>query len=126
MPKVFNQVKIRSVSTDKVKNHKYANLNSITNDTSAYTNSLKKSIQYKIGLQNRTEDTSKFRTGLLSAGGNSNNNTNIKKFKLEEKPKIKSKSIYVNLQKEEEEDRELIELLEGKKDKSKKIFFYYY
>jgi hypothetical protein len=53
----------------------------------------------------------------------SNNNTNIKKFKLEEKPKIKSKSIYVNLQKEEEEDRELIELLEGKKDKSKKIFF---
>jgi len=53
----------------------------------------------------------------------SNNNTNIKKFILEEKPKIKSKSIYVNLQKEEEEDRELIELLEGKKDKSKKIFF---
>ena len=52
----------------------------------------------------------------------SNNNTNIKKFRLEEKPKIKSKSIYVNLQKEEEEDRELIELLEGKKDKSKKIF----
>ena len=77
MPKVFNQVKIRSVSTDKVKNHKYANLNSITNDTSAYTNSLKKSLPYKIGLQNRTEDTSKFRTGLLSAGGNSNNNVII-------------------------------------------------
>ena len=54
------------------------------------------------------------------------NNTNIKKFRLEEKPKIKSKSIYVNLQKEEEEDRELIELLEGKRDKSKKIFFIIY
>ena len=77
VPKVFNQIKIRSVSTDKVKNHKYANLNSITNDTSAYTNSLKKSLPYKIGLQNRTEDTSKFRTGLLSAGGNSNNNVII-------------------------------------------------
>ena len=58
----------------------YAKLNSITNDTSAYTNSLKKSLQYKIGLQNRTEDTSKFRTGLLSAGGNSNNNVIIPFF----------------------------------------------
>ena len=35
----------------------------------------------------------------------------------------KSKSIYVNLQKEEEEDRELIELLEGKR---KKIILFIY
>ena len=76
-PKVLHQIKIRSVSTDQVKNHKYTNLNSITNDTSAYTNSLKKSLPYKTGLQNRTEDTSKFRTGLLSAGGSSNNNVII-------------------------------------------------
>ena len=76
-PKVFHKETIRSVSTDKVKSHKYTNLNSITNDTSAYTNSLKKSLPYKMDLQNRTEDTSKFRTGLLSAGGSSNNNVII-------------------------------------------------
>jgi len=35
----------------------------------------------------------------------------------------KSKSIYVDLQKEEEEDRELIELLEGKR---KKIILFIY
>ena len=34
----------------------------------------------------------------------------------------KSKSTFVNLQKEEEEDRELLELLEGKR---KNEFFYY-
>ena len=70
----FFPKKKRSVSTDKAKYHKYSDLNNITNDTSAYTNSLKKSLPYKTSLQNRTEDTSKFRTGLLSAGGTSNNN----------------------------------------------------
>ena len=70
----FFPKKKRSVSTDKVKYHKYSDLNNITNDTSAYTNSLKKSLPYKTSLQNRTQDTSKFRTGLLSAGGSSNNN----------------------------------------------------
>ena len=67
-----------------------------------------------------------FPSDFFSPLVSSSNNTNIKKYRLEEKPKIKSKSIYVNLQKEEEEDRELIELLEGKKDKSKKIFFIIY
>ena len=76
-PKVLYKVKMRSSSSDKINNNKYANLNSITNDTSAYTNSLKKSIPYKNGFQNRTEDTSKFRTGLLSAGSSSNNNVII-------------------------------------------------
>lgn len=70
----FFPKKKRSVSTDKAKYHKYSDLNNITNDTSAYTNSLKKSLPYKTSLQNRTQDTSKFRTGLLSAGGTSNNN----------------------------------------------------
>lgn len=70
----FFPKKKRSVSTDKAKYHKYSDLNNITNDTSAYTNSLKKSLPYKTSLQNRIEDTSKFRTGLLSAGGTSNNN----------------------------------------------------
>ena len=52
------------------------------------------------------------------------NDRNIKNYKIEEKAKIKSKSIYVNLQKEEDEDRELIKLLEGKKNKRKKIYNY--
>lgn len=50
----------------------------------------------------------------------STNNAKNNKFKLEEKPK--SKSIYINLRKEEEEDLELIELLEGKKTKSKILY----
>lgn len=35
----------------------------------------------------------------------------------------KSKSTYVNLQKEEEEDRELLELLEGKRKNFLLLFF---
>lgn len=73
-PNSTKALKKRSESTDKIKYHKYVDLNSITNDTSAYTNSLKKTLSYKINLQNRTEDASKFRTGLLSAGGSSTNN----------------------------------------------------
>ena len=41
-----------------------------------------------------------------------NNKYTSKEIKNE---KIKSKSIFINLQKEEEEDRELLELLEGKR-----------
>ena len=64
----------RTVSTDKIKYHKYMNLNNIGNDNSEYINLLKKAISYHIGLQNRTEDESKFRSGLLSAGRSNNNN----------------------------------------------------
>ena len=47
----------------------------MTNDTSAFTNSSKKYYSpIGIGNQNYTEDLSKFRMGLLSAGSSSNNN----------------------------------------------------
>ena len=70
-------IKYRSVSNDKTKFRKYVNLNSMTNDTSSYTSSLKKSIPFKKDKQNRTEDASNFRTGLFSAVGSSNNNVII-------------------------------------------------
>jgi len=70
-------IKNRSISTNKTKFRKYVNLNSMTNDTSSYTSSLKKSIPFKKDKQNRTEDASNFRTGLFSAVGSSNNNVII-------------------------------------------------
>ena len=65
---------LRSISTDKAKLQQ--NLNSITNDnTSAFTHSSKKYFSPScIGNKNYTEDLSKFRMGLLSAGSTSNNN----------------------------------------------------
>ena len=60
----------RSISTDKAKIQKNNNINSITNDTSAFTHSTKKTFS---GLKNYTEDLSKFRMGLLSAGSSPSN-----------------------------------------------------
>ena len=71
----FNSQKmnLRSISTDKAKMQQ--NINSITNDTSAFTHSSKKYFSPTgIGNKNYTEDLSKFRMGLLSAGSTSNNN----------------------------------------------------
>ena len=71
----FNSQKmnLRSISTDKAKMQQ--NINSITNDTSAFTHSSKKYFSPPgIGNKNYTEDLSKFRMGLLSAGSTSNNN----------------------------------------------------
>ena len=66
---------LRSISTDKAKLQQNININSITNDTSAFTHSSKKHFPSGgIGNQNYTEDLSKFRMGLLSAGSTSNNN----------------------------------------------------
>jgi hypothetical protein len=66
---------LRSISTDKAKFQQNININSITGDTSAFTNSSKKYFSPGgIGNQNYTEDLSKFRMGLLSAGSTSNNN----------------------------------------------------
>ena len=67
---------LRSISTDKAKLQQNMNINSITNnDTSAFTHSSKKHFPMGgIGNQNYTEDLSKFRMGLLSAGSTSNNN----------------------------------------------------
>ncbi len=66
---------LRSISTDKAKMQQNININSMTNDTSAFTNSSKKYYSpIGIGNQNYTEDLSKFRMGLLSAGSSSNNN----------------------------------------------------
>ena len=73
----FNSQKmnLRSVSTDKAKMQLQQNINSITNDTSAFTHSSKKYFSPPgIGNKNYTEDLSKFRMGLLSAGSTSNNN----------------------------------------------------
>ena len=69
------KVNLRSISIDKTKFHQNLNMNSITNDTSAFTQSSKKYYS-PIGLrnQNYTEDLSKFRMGLLSAGSTSNSN----------------------------------------------------
>jgi hypothetical protein len=64
----------RSISTDKAKIQKNNNINSITNDTSAFTHSTKETFS---GLKNYTEDLSKFRIGLLSAGSSCNNNVII-------------------------------------------------
>ena len=76
--KPFNNSKkmnLRSISTDKAKFQQNININSLTNDTSAFTNSSKKYYSpIGIGNQNYTEDLSKFRMGLLSAGSSSNNN----------------------------------------------------
>lgn len=64
---------LRSVSTDKAKFQQ--NTNNITNDTSAFTHSSKKYFTPTgFGAQNYTEDVSKYRMGLLSAGSTSNNN----------------------------------------------------
>ena len=76
--KPFNNSKkmnLRSISTDKTKFQQNINLHSITNDTSAFTHSSKKYFSPGGMLnQNYTEDLSKFRMGLLSAGSTSNNN----------------------------------------------------
>ena len=75
--KPFNSQKInlRSISTDKAKIQQNININSITNDTSAFTHSSKKYFSPPgIGNKNYTEDLSKFRMGLLSAGSTPNNN----------------------------------------------------
>jgi hypothetical protein len=66
---------LRSVSTDKAKFQQNANNNNRTNDTSAFTHSSKKYFTPTgFGTQNYTEDVSKYRMGLLSAGSSSNNN----------------------------------------------------
>ena len=65
----------RHVSRDKLNLHHYMNLNSPTNDTSTNTNSLK--ISPPKGTKNFSKDISKFRPGLLSAGGSTNNNIMI-------------------------------------------------
>ena len=66
---------LRSVSTDKAKFQQNANNNNRTNDTSAFTHSSKKYFTPTgFGTQNYTEDVSKYRMGLLSAGSTSNNN----------------------------------------------------
>lgn len=49
-------------------------VNSITNDTSAFTHSIKKTFS---GLKSNTEDLSKFRMGLFSAGSTPNSNIMI-------------------------------------------------
>ena len=75
--KPFNsqRLNLRSISTDKAKLQQNININSITNDTSAFTHSSKKYFSPgAIGNHNYTEDLSKFRMGLLSAGSTSNNN----------------------------------------------------
>ena len=71
-PKKMN---LRSISIDKTKFQQNININSITNDTTAFTHSSKKYYS-PIGMRNQnfTEDLSKFRMGLLSAGTTSNNN----------------------------------------------------
>ena len=67
---------LRSLSTDKAKlQQQNININSMTNDTSAFTNSSKKHFSpLVLGNQNFTEELSNFRMGLLSAGSSSNNN----------------------------------------------------
>jgi hypothetical protein len=68
---------LRSMSTDKAKltQQNIQNINSITNDTSAFTHSSKKHFSpLGFGNQNYTENISYFRMGLLSAGSSSNNN----------------------------------------------------
>ena len=72
------KLNLRSLSTDKAKLQQNMNVNSITNDTSAFTHSSKKYFSpIGLGIQNYTEDVSKYRMGLLSAGSSSNNNVII-------------------------------------------------
>ncbi len=72
------KLNLRSLSTDKAKLQQNMNINSITNDTSAFTHSSKKYFSpIGLGIQNYTEDVSKYRMGLLSAGSSSNNNVII-------------------------------------------------
>ena len=74
-PFTSKKMNLRSISTDKAKFQQNINLHSITNDTSAFTHSSKKYFSPGGMLnQNYTEDLSKFRMGLLSAGSTSNNN----------------------------------------------------
>ena len=70
------KMNLRSLSTDKAKlQQQNININSMTNDTSAFTNSSKKYFSpLVLGNQNYTEELSNFRMGLLSAGSSSNNN----------------------------------------------------
>jgi hypothetical protein len=71
--KSSQNIYLRSVSTDKAKLQQ--NTNNVTNDTSAFTHSSKKYFTPTgFGTQNYTEDVSKYRMGLLSAGSSSNNN----------------------------------------------------
>ena len=78
-----NKNNLRSKSIEKVNLQKskntYINNNiNSTNDTSAFTHSSKKYFSPRaIYTQNYTEDLSKFRLGLLSAGSSSNNNVII-------------------------------------------------
>jgi hypothetical protein len=75
--KSYNSPKLnlRSLSIDKTKTLQNNNLNSITGDTTAFTNSSKKCFSpIGLGKQNYTEDYSKYRMGLLSAGSSSNSN----------------------------------------------------
>jgi len=78
MKKSLNSQNPRAISSDKSKPIQNMNLNSVTSDTSAFTHSSKKYLsptgQY---TKNYTEDLSKFRMGLLSAGTSSNNNVII-------------------------------------------------
>ena len=65
---------IQNINKNKNTNN-INHINSITNDTSAFTHSSKKYFSPKgIYTQNYSEDLSKFRMGLLSAGSSSNNN----------------------------------------------------
>ena len=74
-PFTSKKMNLRSISTDKAKFQQNINLHSITNDTSAFTHSSKKYFSPGGMLnQNYSEDLSKFRMGLLSAGSTSNNN----------------------------------------------------
>ena len=75
--KSYNSPKLnlRSLSIDKTKPQQNININSITGDTSAFTNSSKKCFSpLGLGNQHYTEDYSKYRMGLLSAGSSSNSN----------------------------------------------------
>ena len=80
---ITNRNNLRSKSIEKVNIQKakntYINNNiNSTNDTSAFTHSSKKYFSPRaIYTQNYTEDLSKFRIGLLSAGSSCNNNVII-------------------------------------------------
>ena len=66
---------IQNINNIKNNINNINHLNSMTNDTSAFTHSSKKYFSPKgIFTHNYSEDLSKFRMGLLSAGSSSNNN----------------------------------------------------
>ena len=68
---------IQNINNIKNNINNINHINSMTNDTSAFTHSSKKYFSPKgIFTHNYSEDLSKFRMGLLSAGSSSNNNTN--------------------------------------------------